>query len=191
MPVLALTLALGALPGCGEERQDANAPSGTFALDVTRASFPARQRIAAPATLRLRVENTGDRTVPDLAVTIETAPGADGQAPVAFGRRSDDPELASSARPVWILDAGPSGGDSAYVNTWTLGPLGAGERRSVEWRLTAVRPGRHTVAWRLFPALGGDVEPGDGRTSGEFAVTIGDDPVPARVNGKGEVVRGG
>ena len=30
----------------------------------------------------------------------------------------------------------------------------------------------------------------DGRTEGEFAVTISDRPVPARVNDDGEVVRG-
>jgi hypothetical protein len=185
----ALALAL-AVAGCGEERQDAGAPSGEFGLEVTRASFPAAQRIAEPATLRLRVENTGERAVPQLAVTVETAPGEGGQAPVSFGRRSGDPALAAGARPVWILDEGPSGGESAYANTWAVGPLGEGEARTLEWKLTAVQPGRYTVGWRLAPALEGDVELAGGRTTGEFDVTIADDPVPARVNGNGEVVRG-
>jgi hypothetical protein len=186
---LALLCALFAV-ACGDERQDADAPSGRFDLDVTDASFPAEQRIAEASTLRLEVENTGDRAVPDLAVTVETEPGADGQAPVAFGQASDEPGLAASARPVWILDEGPSGGDSVYTNTWAVGPLGEGSSRTVEWKLTAARAGRYTIAWRLAPSLEGDVSLGDGRTEGSFDVTISDEPVPARVGEDGEVVRG-
>jgi hypothetical protein len=188
--VLALCVAAVAVAGagCGDERQDAGAPSGEFGLDVTAASFPARQRVAEPATLRLRVRNTGDRAVPDLTVTVETAPG-DGGAPVAFAQAVDDPAQASPARPVWILDEGPVGGDSAYTNTWAVGPLAAGKARTVQWRLTAARTGRYTVAWRLAPALEGDVELRGERTRGEFEVTIADDPVPARVNDEGDVVR--
>ena len=178
------------LAACGDERQDADAPSGRFDLDVVEASFPAKQRIAEATTLRLEVENTGDRAVPDLAVTVETDPAQEGQAPVAFGQSSDDPTLAASARPVWILDEGPSGGESAYTNTWAVGPLGEGQSRTVEWKLTAAKAGRYTVAWRLAPSLEGDVSLGDGRTEGSFDVTISDDPVPARVGAGGEVVRG-
>jgi hypothetical protein len=187
--IAAALLCALAIAGCGEERQDADAPSGRFDLDVTAASFPAKQRIAEASTLKLRVENTGDRAVPDLAVTVETAPGQDGQAPVAFGQSSDDPTLAASARPVWVVDEGPSGGTSAYVNTWAVGPLGEGQSKTVEWKLTAAKPGRYTVAWRLAPALEGDVSLGEGRTEGEFDVTISDAPVPARVGADGEVVR--
>jgi hypothetical protein len=187
--IAAALLCALAIAGCGEERQDADAPSGRFDLDVTSASFPATQRIAEASTLKLRVENTGARAVPDLAVTVETAPGQDGQAPVAFGQSSDDPTLAASARPVWVVDEGPSGGTSAYVNTWAVGPLGEGQSKTVEWKLTAAKAGRYTVAWRLAPALEGDVSLGEGRTEGEFDVTISDAPVPARVGADGEVVR--
>src|SRR5918998_938622 len=99
LAVLAATLGLAAA-GCGEERQDADAPRGAFNLDVTEASFPARQRIAEPATLRLEIANPGERDVPDVAVTVETEPPQEGLAPVAFGQGSDDPTLAASARPV-------------------------------------------------------------------------------------------
>jgi hypothetical protein len=176
--------------GCGGgERQDADAPSGSFSLDVTEASFPEAQRVAESSTLRLDVANTGDREVPDLAVTVETEPSTEGAAPVAFGEADDDPALADSARPVWVLDRGPSGGETAYVNTWATGPLGSGRTRALTWKLTAVRPGRYTLNWRLAPALLGDVELGDGRTSGSFEVEISDEPVPARVGADGEVVR--
>ena len=186
---LAVAAAAFAGPGCGGERQDADAPSGEFAPEVTRATFPAEQRIAEGATLRLEVENTGDRAVPDVAVTVETA-AVDGQAPVAFGQSDGDPTLASSARPVWVVDEGPKGGDSAYTNTWNVGSLGEGESTTVQWKVTAVKAGRYTLAWRLSPALVGDVSLAEGRTEGEFDVTISDEPVPARVDGDGDVVRG-
>jgi hypothetical protein len=179
-----------AFAGCGGERQDADAPSGAFSLDVVDASFPAEQRIAESSTLELEVENTGSRAVPQLAVIVETEPAQDGQAPVAFGQSRDDPALASTARAVWIVDDGPAGGDSAYTNTWAVGPLGAGQTRTVEWKLTAARAGTYTVTWRLAPALEGDVSLADGETEGSFDVTISDEPVPARVGEDGEVIRG-
>jgi hypothetical protein len=185
--VSALALAAAA---CGGERQDADAPSGEFDVAVTDASFPAEQRISEPTTLKLEVANRGDRRVPNLAVTVETEPRNDGDAPSAFAQHRDDPTLADSARPVWILDEGPSGGETAYTNTWAVGPLGKGESRSVEWKVTATEAGSYTVGWRLAPALEGDFELAGGRTEGEFAVTIDDRPVPARVDADGNVVRG-
>jgi hypothetical protein len=182
------TLALAGA-GCGGERQDADAPSGEFDVEVTDASFPARQRISEPTTLKLEVANRGDRAVPNLAVTVETEPRAEGQAPAAFAQDSDDPTLADASRPVWVVDEGPAGGDSAYTNTWAVGGLGKGQSRTVEWKLTAVEAGRYTVVWRIAPSLEGG-ELAGGRTAGEFAVTISDRPVPARVDGEGDVVRG-
>jgi hypothetical protein len=176
--------------GCGGERQDADAPSGEFELEVTDASFPAKQRIAQRATLKLEVANRGDRAVPNLAVTVETAARVEGEAPAAFAQARDNPALADTERPVWILDEGPTGGESAYTNTWAVGPLGKGQTRTVEWKLTAVEAGTHTVEWRLAPSLEGDFELTGGRTEGEFSVTIDDRPVPARVDDDGEVVRG-
>jgi hypothetical protein len=176
--------------GCGEDRQDADAPSGRFDVEVTDASFPAKQRIAEPTTLKLEIANRGDRAVPNLAVIVETQPRKDGQAPASFAQDREDPTLADAERPVWILDEGPRGGDSAYTNTWAVGPLGKGQTRTVEWKVTAMEAGSYTVAWRLAPALEGDVKLAGGRTKGEFAVTISDEPVPARVDDDGDVVRG-
>jgi hypothetical protein len=191
LAVLAVSALALAGAACGGERQDADAPAGEFDVAVTGASFPAEQRIAEPTTLKLEVANRGDRAVPDLAVTVETKPRKAGDAPVAFAQSADDPSLASGARPVWIVDEGPSGGESAYTNTWAVGPLGKGQTRTVEWKLTAMEAGRYTVAWRLAPALEGDVKLAGGRTKGEFAVTIADKPVRARVNADGDVVRDG
>lgn len=184
--VSALAVALAA---CGGERQDANEPNGEFTLQVVDASFPARQTTAQHSTMRISVRNTDDRDLPNLAVTVETAP-ARGEAAAAFALASDDARLADKNRPVWILDRAPAGGESAYTNTWALGPMRPGQTREIEWRLTAVRAGDYTVNYRVSPGLNGKAVPANGqRTTGSFKVTISDDPVPARVNGKGEVVR--
>ena len=189
-PTGLLALAVTALlAGCGGgERQDADAPTGTFAVDVTAASFPAEQSISSPAVLSLEVANPGDEAVPDLAITVETR-APDGKAAAAFGQRTGV-GLADAEQAVWVLDEGPTGGDSAYDNTWSLGRLAPGERKTVEWQLTPVRPGTYTVGYRLAPALVGSAGVEGEDTAGEFEVTISDEPVPARVNGKGEVVRG-
>jgi hypothetical protein len=188
--VLALAVVVSAAGCGGGERQDEGAPTGTFDVDVTEASCPAEQSIASPATLSLEVANESDRSVPDLAVTVETLGAVEGAAPSAFGQRSDDPSLADSNAPIWIVDEPPAGGESAYDNTWTLGELEPGERRTIEWQLTPMRPGTYTVAYRLSPSVVGDAAIEGDDTAGEFEVTISDEPVPARVNGKGEVVVG-
>ena len=187
MAALSLLLLAG---GCGDARQDAGEAEGEFTLQVIEASFPERQSTAQRATLLLSVRNTDDRELPNLAVTVETEP-VRGQAAAAFAVASDDARLADRNRPVWILDRGPEGGASALTNTWVLGPMFPGETREVEWRLTAVRPGTYTVNYSVSPGLHGKAVPADGQnTTGSFDVEISADPVPARVNRQGEVVRG-
>jgi hypothetical protein len=186
---LLCVLALAAA-GCGGDRQDADEPEGEFTLDVVKASFPAEQTVAQHATMRLTVRNTDDRELPNLAVTVETDPGGGGKAPTAFGQGESDTRLADANRPVWIVDRDPEGGQSAYTNTWALGRMFPGETKEVEWRLTAVRPGTYKINYRIAPGLNGKAVAANGqKVTGSFDVTISDEPVPARVNDKGEVVR--
>jgi hypothetical protein len=190
-PVVASLVAVVALAaGCGGARQDADEPEGEFTLSVLEASFPAKQSTAQRATLRLQVRNTDDEQLPNVAVTIKTDPSTKGAAPTAFGEASDDARLADSNRPVWIVDRAPEGGQSAYTNTWAFGPMSPGETREFEWRLTAVRPGTYTIRYAVSPGLNGKARVANGQdNAGALRVTISDKPVPARVNGKGEVVR--
>jgi hypothetical protein len=124
-------------------------------------------------------------------VTIDTvAPGGVNPAS-AFGVSATDSRLADPDRPVWIVDRGPEGGDAAATNTWAVGPVFPGQTRDIEWRLTAVRPGNYTVNYRVSPGLDGRAVPANGqRTTGSFRVRISAEPVPARVNRDGDVVRG-
>ena len=177
--------------GCGGERQDEDEPEGEFRIQVTRAAFPAEQHIADSSKLRIEVRNADDETVPNVAVTVKTkAPGGGGAA-VAFGEDTGDTRLADAQKPIWIVDRGPEGGDTAYTGTWSLGPMPPNSSRTFEWNLTPVRPGSYTVAYVVAPGLDGNARAVQGeRTRGSFDVTISDEPVPARVDEEGGVVRG-
>jgi hypothetical protein len=188
---VAIALAGLTLAGCGSERQDADEPEGEFTLEVVEASFPERQTTAQRATMRLSVRNTDDRELPNLSVTIDTEGAGSGGTADAFGVASSDPRLADDDKPVWIVDRAPEGGTTAATNTWAVGRMFPGQTVELEWRLTAVRPGSYTVSYEVSPGLHGSAVPANGqRTTGSFEVEISDDPVPARVNEKGEVVRG-
>jgi hypothetical protein len=188
--MLALTTVL--IAGCGSgPRQDAGEPSGSYKLEVAAARFPASQSIAEPARMVVTVRNDDTKAAPNVAVTVETDPSKAGQGTVAFGQRVDDSRLSDNDRPVWIVDEGPAGGDSAATNTWALGRLAPGQTRTFSWKVTAVEPGSYTLRYRISPGLAGKAKlAAGGRTDGLFKVTIDDKPVSARVDDDGNVVRG-
>src|SRR3954454_22989124 len=123
--------------GCGGgERQDKNEPSGTFDVSVVRDSFPLSQHVARQSRMRIRVRNAGDKTIPNVAVTVK-----------GFSAPSQQEGLSDPNRPVWIVDSGPKGGDTAYVGTWALGSLPAGRTREFVWRVTPVKSGQFDVKY--------------------------------------------
>ena len=123
-----------AVASCGGQRQDANEPEGNFPVQILSANFPSKQKLAQNTNLTLSVQNSGDKTIPDLAITIftssnasttettsgtgttgtTTTPGSEGgsgtgdlpQAQGSFSVRSEQQGLAIPFRPVWILEAG-------------------------------------------------------------------------------------
>jgi hypothetical protein len=177
--------------GCGSPRQDADEPKGSYQLEIADAKFPATQSIAQSATMSIRVRNADTKAAPNVAVTVETDPGKPGDGTAAFGQRKDDPRLSDPERPIWVVDTGPAGGDSAATNTWALGRLKAGQTKEFRWKVTAVEPGSYTIKYRISPGLSGRARLArGGRTNGSFRVQIQDKPVPARVDDNGKVVRG-
>jgi hypothetical protein len=148
------------IAGCGEGRRDAGEPKGTYAVEVTRVSFPHKQAVARDTRLELVVRNSGSQTMPNVAVTLNS-----------FYYASAYPHLSASKRPVWIVNTGPGaiakpsveseeinppgGGETAYVNTWALGPLAAGHRARFVWRVTPVKSGVHTVHYTVAAGLNG------------------------------------
>jgi hypothetical protein len=193
---MATTAALLA-SGCGGgTRQDAQEPSGSFEMKVLRARFPARQAVARPAALELQIRNTGAHSVPNVAVTLDS-----------FYYTEHFPELAANKRPVWVVERGPGaiatppvesqevslpgGGQTAYVNTWALGPLASGKTQTFRWLVVPVKPGAHTVNFTVAAGLAGRAKvalgsagPAAGRLSVEIApapLTTHVDPSTGRV----------
>jgi hypothetical protein len=221
-------LALSAqLAGCGGgSRQDANAPSGRFPVQVT-ASFPHLQRLAQHTHLVITVTNVGRKTMPNVAVTIcnttcrYPAPVGEGTSVAAFsqcvGGVSGQPctqaasaqQVASKSRPIWVVERPPglcgysclNGGAGANVsyaaNTWQRGrPLQPGGSQTFNWRVTAVVPGRFTVAWEVAGDLygkaraviaGGGTGPCGRVPCGTLRVRILQTPAQSYVNDAGQI----
>lgn len=171
-----------ALAGCGGgERQDAKEPSGSYDVAVEQASFPPSQTIARGETMRIRVRNAGDKTIPNLAVTVK-----------GFTRRSQQAGLADPNRPLWIVDNPPRGGDTAYVGTWALGAVRPGRTRTFQWRVTPVVPGSYKLTYQVAAGLNGKAKArlaGGEAAKGEFAVRVSGTPADSRVDPEsGDVV---
>ena len=153
-----LTLSLSA---CGSgTKQDADEASGDFRVEASRVSFPRLQGLGETEALRMRVRNTGTKTVPNLVVTVD-----------GFGYRTSQPGVADPQRPLWIVNIGPRVYQTAFVNTWATGPLAPGRARTLSWSVTSVVPGTHTLRWRVQAGLDGKAR----------ALTAGDQPVAGDV----------
>jgi hypothetical protein len=181
--LIVASVAAVTVAGCGGgKRQDADEPSGTFQVDVVNASFPAKQHLAKPERFVIAVRNSGNRTLPNVAVTVSS-----------FAARSEQAGLADPERAVWVIDSSPRGGDTAYTNTWALGRLAPGQTRRFVWRVTAVQAGTHTVKWQVAAGLNGKAKAtlsGNRAPAGSVTVDVSDKPGQAHVDPEtGKVVR--
>jgi len=177
--------------GCGGgARQDSGEPSKTFTVAVVHASFPAKQSIVRPATMTIAVHNSSGATMPNVAVTVDS-----------FSYTSDYPNLADNKRPIWVIEEGPGvkpqelvqsqtvspagGGQTAYVNTWALGSLAAGQTRTFVWHVTPVKPGTYTVHYTIAAGLAGHSRArlaSGAIPRGQFTVAIAPRPPAKHVN---------
>jgi hypothetical protein len=188
-----------AFAGCGGgERQDENEPEGNFPVEVVSASFPDHQKLAKSSDMIVTVRNAGNKTIPDIAVTVN-----------GFDKRKKDPDLADPTRPVFAVngvqveiagfpeakDASPRGCDTAYVNTWACGPLRPNEQKTFRWTVTAVQPGDYRIAWRVAAGLDGKAKAvaagGGPAPRGQFAGTISDAAPDVRVADDGHTIVNG
>jgi hypothetical protein len=209
MAAVALTLSVSACGG--GERQDVTEPSGNFPAQVTKAKFPDRQRLAETSDLELAIKNVGDQTIPDLAVTIYTG-DTNTKAAGSFNVRLNESNLANPNRPVWILEnkypkllkpgvtaknlagAPTAGAAAAQTDTFQFGAVPPGERKDIDWRVTAVRAGTYTVHYEVAAGLEGKAKAvtADGsHVKGEFVVTITSKPPQTCVNDAGQIVTTG
>jgi hypothetical protein len=187
------------LAACGEAQQDAHEPRALYTLEVLKASFPAKQAVARPSVMQLEIRNPGTSTVPNVAVTVRS-----------FYYRSEYPNLADRARPIWIVDQGPGAiprkpvetvpfdSPGGYVtsnrNTWAAGSLQAGETRLFRWHLTPVKSGTHTVLYTVAAGLNGRALArleGGRPVAGRFTVDVAPAPPINHVNPETGVVEAG
>lgn len=176
--------------GCGGERQDADEPKGDYKLEIVSASFPSAQALADRPTMRVRVRNAGSGTAPNVALTVKTRPKQPGGASAAFAQAVEDKRLADNERPVWIIDSGPTGGNTAYTNTWALGKLAPKQTRTFEFHVTAIQAGSYTIDYDAFPGLDGKARLASGsKASGSFRVKVTDTPGASRVGDDGGIIR--
>jgi hypothetical protein len=186
--------------GCGGgTRQDAHEAARSYEMKIVRASFPAKQAVARPTTLELQVRNTGSVTVPNVAITLDS-----------LSYTEHFPELAANKRPVWAIERGPGpvanppvesqevsqggGAQTAYVNTWALGPLAPGSTQTFRWELVPVKPGAHTVNFLVAAGLSGKAKvrvASGGPLGGRFTVNVAPAPATTHVDpATGRVVAG-
>jgi hypothetical protein len=193
----ATALALGAascaalVAGCGESKQDASEPSGHYEVQVAQARFSKHEAIARPATLTIAVHNSGGKTLPDVAVTVDS-----------LSYKATKPkDLADAERPTWVIDTGPGpianppvettevnppgGGQTAFVHTWALAHLAAHATKVFHWKLTPVRPGTHTVHYEVAAGLYGRAKAVTARGAtvhGTLTVAVAPKPPATHVN---------
>jgi hypothetical protein len=181
--------------GCGSgERQDANEADASYDVTVVDAKFPTTQRLAEQSNLTITVRNDAKETIPNVAVTLE-----------GLEARSDNPNLQDPNRPVFVINgdaaeiggyqdvklAAPEGGQTALVDTWTLGKLEPGAKKTFRWRMTAVKPGPFEVSYAVAAGLGGKakaVGPGDAQPQGSFKGTITAKAPVSRIGPDGRTV---
>jgi hypothetical protein len=189
----AATLALSACGG--GERQDENEPKANFQVELVDATFPKKQKLAKRSNLVITVRNDDDRTIPNIAVTVD-----------GFDQRKQDPDLADPERPVFVVngvpveiggfpeskDASPRGCDTAYVNTWACGRLSPGDEKTFKWTVTAVEAGPYKISYAVSAGLDGKAKAVDpasgGRLAGVFSGRIIAKPPASRVADDGETV---
>jgi hypothetical protein len=177
--------------GCGSAQRNSREVATTYPVEILRARFPAKQAVARDERFTLVVRNAGVRTIPNIAVTLDS-----------FYYTSTYPKLSVSKRPVWIVNTGPGrvatsppiqteevnppgGGETAFVNTWALGALAPHASRFFIWHVTAVKAGLHTVHYTVAAGLDGKARArlvGGGLATGSLTASIAPAPPRTHVN---------
>ena len=179
----AAAAAMLALAGCGDERRDAGAPSGTYTVAVERASFPRKQRLAQRSALVITVRNRGAEAIPNLVLTVH------GFTDRLGGARNSDP-----TRDLWIVDRGPAGAATAFADTWAAGRLEPARTATLRWDVTPIVAGAHKLTFEIAPAIAGSARAqltGGGEPRRSLTVRVTGKPARARVDPRtGGVLRG-
>lgn len=168
--------------GCGgAATQDANEPEGEFEVDVLKATFPEEQKLAKDSVLEIEVQNTDTKPIPNINVTVQ---GFDYKERDPNNPSEVDPNLADPRRPIFVVEKSPveylrdrfpgnaslvdrevnpprgggkpfGNGDTAYVETYSLGELTPGETADFKWALSAVKAGPYELSYEITAGFDG------------------------------------
>lgn len=186
--------------------QDEDEPEGEFPVRVDEVSFPTQQALAKDSRLVIDVRNVGDRTIPNVNVTVH---GFQRKVRNPADPSEVDPELADPERPVFVVNQSPieflrepeegqpslvdrevtppAGNDrrgTVYVDTYSLGELPPDESALFRWDVSAVESGPFRLTYEVHAGLDGKaqaVSEGGEPLSGSIAGTIRDTPEQAKV----------
>lgn len=188
------------LAACGGSSPDAGETGGSYKVAVTGAGFPTKQFIGETSLMRIDVKNTGERTVPTLAVTVNVE-GKEGEtARIPFAVHDPQPGLVGPDRPIWVLaatyprlagSAEPGGAETLNAKTYSFGPLEPGKSVEAVWKLSAVRAGKYTVGYEVDAGLSGEARAKTAagvRPGGTFVAHISTALPATEVNAAGEIV---
>jgi hypothetical protein len=195
--VLAMAVLLAA---CGESSSDSNQRVGNYEVKVTGASFPPKQVVGQTSLLKIDARNTGEKTVPDLTVTVDIEGKYGEAARIPFAVHDPQPGLANGDRPVWVLAAtyprlggskAPGGAETSAPKTYAFGEVKPGHTVEATWKLSAVRAGKYTVAYEIDAGLDAEtkaVTAGGSPPGGTFVTEISTALPETEVNSAGEIV---
>ena len=198
--LLAVALGCLTLSGClgSEDRnQFPDARPGKYPVDVTEVDFEEDQRVGKTYELTIDAKNTGEETIPGLAVTIDL-PGRDST--LAFAYRNRQPGVAQGQRPIWVIEegypklagtVGRGGTNTSNRRTFNFGEVEPGETAEMVWRLVAVQPGDYELGWEMAAGLapGEKAVNRNGETpEGLLEVEVENRPLLTRVDVNGRVV---
>jgi hypothetical protein len=156
--------------GCGGgQMQDVKESKvkGDYPVKVVSASFPQKQSLAKDSTMEIVVQNAGQKTIPNISVTVKCKAGLGNSFSTTItGNQSEN---ADPARPQFVvnkiptatervnppLDPAPLERSSAFVDTYPLGPLGTGRSATFRWDVSAVKAGHYKLCWRVNAGLYG------------------------------------
>jgi hypothetical protein len=186
------------IAACGEG-SNSNEAEGRYEVKVVKAEFPTEQRLGQTSLMRLDIRNTGRKTVPALIVYVTIAGRAGENSFLPFGYRDPQPGLAQPDRPIWALAARypqadgttlSAGGEGSNRKTFDFGPLKPGKTLQAIWKLSAVKAGKHTIAYEIDAGLGGKAkaESNGAEAGGSFTAQISTEPPNTEVTDSGEVV---
>jgi hypothetical protein len=200
--LLAASIVVAGCGGGSSDPQDKSEPSGNFPIEVTSATFPAKQKLAKDSSMLIVVRNAGTKAIPNVNVTVKCKSGLGSSFEVA----AQEPGLADRERPQFVVDQIPtrstrkSGAleldplerSSAFVDTYPLGPLGTGRTARFEWKVTAVKAGPYKLCWRVNAGLYGKAKATSGNTglplAGTFAGIVSNQAPKTRVADDGTTV---